>query len=328
MKGKENLVLAVDLGGTKIYSAVVDSNGKIIGAAKKRTKAELGFEAVVSRILDCLKEALDNAGVDLNAISAVGIGSPGPLDLKKGVIIETPNLGWKNAPLKQRIETALEKPVVVDNDGNVGLLGEYFFGAAHKAQHAVGLFVGTGIGGGIIIDGKLLHGFNENAAELGHMILDPEGPLCGCGRRGCLEAFSSRTAIERDIRAAAAEGVKTTLIDPAGNSEERIRSKKLAQAFKMRDPAAVQAIEKSARYLGYGIANLLNMLNPQVVVVGGGVVEALKDDYLDLVKKTAFENVFPVAARNVEIVRATLGDDSAVLGAAMLAFELTDLSAS
>lgn len=322
MLNDKKFVLGIDLGGTKIYAAVVDQAGKIIGAARKRTKSELGFEAVADRIVICAQEALTDAQKTINDIDAIGIGSPGPLDLKEGTIIETPNLGWKNAPLKAKVEKALEKPVAVDNDGNLGLLGEYAFGAGHQAEHMVGLFVGTGIGGGIIIDRKLLHGFNENAAELGHMIIDPEGPRCGCGRKGCLEAFASRLAIEREIRIAALHGVPTRIFDGKTDLNERIRSKRLAEAFHSGDQAVISAVRKSATYLGYGVANLLNMLNPQVVIIGGGVVEALGKSYIDMVKETALGNVFPIAARNVEIVAASLKDDSAVLGAAVLAWNL------
>ena len=144
-------------------------------------------------------------------VAAIGVGSPGPLDIKEGVIIETPNLKWKNAPLRAKLEDLLGKKVTVDNDCNVGILGEYAYGAGRGAQDMVGLFIGTGIGGGIIIEGKLLHGYNQNAGELGHMIIDPNGPKCGCGVNGHLEAFASRLAIEREIRVAELHGVKTNI---------------------------------------------------------------------------------------------------------------------
>jgi len=159
MSENDKYVIGVDIGGTKIYAAVVDANGAIIGSARKRTKAHLGFDAVVGRIEKCIRKAAESCDVDIDSqITAIGIGSPGPLDLKEGKIIETPNLKWVNAPLKSRLQELTNKPVVVDNDCNAGILGEYAFGAGHGAQDMVGLFIGTGIGGGIIIDGKLLHG--------------------------------------------------------------------------------------------------------------------------------------------------------------------------
>jgi glucokinase len=321
MSEREKYVIGIDLGGTKIYAAVVDHAGKIIASARKRTKSELGFDSVAARMVACAREAVSQAKMTFNDIAAIGIGSPGPLDLKQGTIIETPNLGWKNAPLKATIENALQKPAVVDNDGNVGILGEYAYGAGHHAEHMVGLFIGTGIGGGIIVDGKLLHGFNENAGELGHMILDPSGPKCGCGRNGCMEAFASRLAIEREIRIAALQGVPTKVFDNKIDINERIRSKRLADAFAADDAAVKIAVNKSATYIGYGVANLLNIFNPQVVIIGGGVVEALGQVYINLIKETAVRNVFPIAYRKVQIVAAALKDDSAVLGAAVLAWD-------
>ncbi len=320
----DKFAVGVDLGGTKIYSAVVDRNGKIYGTGRKKTKAENGFDATMDRMVACIKEAVQDAGIELSQVAAIGVGSPGPLDLKEGKIIETPNLKWKDAPIKARLESALQKPVKIDNDGNVGILGEYAYGAGHGAQHMVGLFIGTGIGGGIIIDGNLLHGFNENAGELGHMILDPNGPKCGCGNNGCLEAFASRLAIEREIRCAELNGIETHIFDAMEDKNERLRSKRIATAFANNDPATTIAVEKSARYVGFAVASLLNIFNPEVVVLGGGVVEAIGEPYVKLVRQVAEKNVFAVALRNVRIVAAELKDDSAVLGAAVLGWEVAD----
>jgi glucokinase len=321
MKAKKNeYVLGIDLGGTKIYAAVVDKKGRIISSARKKTKPEKGFKNTVNRIAKCATKAVKDAEIEMNDIQAVGVGSPGPLDLKEGKIIETPNMDWKDAPLKQDLSNLLERPVSIDNDGNVGVLGELAYGAGQGVKHLIGLFIGTGIGGGIIIDGKLLHGYNENAAELGHLILDPYGPKCGCGNNGCLEAFAGRLAIEREIKIAQLHGKETTIFDDL-KPNERLRSKRLAKAYKKNDPAAVEAIEKSAMYVGYGVASLLNALNPQMVVLGGGVVEAIGEPYIKIVKKYAEDHVFAIAKRNVRIVKAKLKDDSAVLGAARLAWD-------
>jgi glucokinase len=318
---KQDLVIGIDLGGTKIYAAVVDKKGRILGSARKRTKAEQGFDMTIQRMATCVELAVAEAGVGMDDIAAVGVGSPGPLDLKKGRIIETPNLKWKDAPLKADLKKRLQRPVAIDNDGNVGLLGEYAYGAGHGSQDMVGLFIGTGIGGGVIINGQLLHGFNENAAELGHMILNPDGPLCGCGNHGCLEAFASRLAIEREIRNAVAAGVPSRILEGLDNPEAMLRSKRLSEAYSANDQAAVQAIERSATYVGYGVASLLNIFNPEVVVIGGGVVEAIGKPYVEIVQRVAEQNVFKVALRNVRIVAAELKDDSAVLGAAELAWQ-------
>lgn len=318
---KQEYVVGIDLGGTKIYAAVVDKKGHILGSARKRTKAELGFDMTIQRMATCVELAVAEAGVNMADILAVGVGSPGPLDLKKGRIIETPNLKWQDAPLKADLKKRLQRPVAIDNDGNVGLLGEYAYGAGHGSQDMVGLFIGTGIGGGVIINGRLLHGFNENAAELGHMILNPDGPLCGCGNHGCLEAFASRLAIEREIRQAIDGGVASRIFDGLDQPGAMLRSKRLSEAYGANDAAVVQAIERSATYVGYGVASLLNIFNPEVVVIGGGVVEAIGQPYVDIVQRVASQNVFKIALRNVRIVAAELKDDSAVLGAAELAWQ-------
>ncbi len=327
MKGKEPVVIGIDLGGTKIYCAVVNSDGKILATARKKTKAAQGFENTVERIAKCAFEAIEKSGVDSKDVVAAGIGSPGPLDLKKGKIIETPNLKWTNVPIQSRLESLLKRPVRLDNDGNVGLLGEHAYGAGKGADHLVGLFIGTGIGGGIIVDGKLLHGFNENAGELGHMVLDPNGPRCGCGNKGCLEAFASRLAIEREIRIAALHGIETGILDGL-KDQERIRSKRISEAFDNEDPAVKMAVTRSAEYIGYGVVSLLNVFNPELVVLGGGVVEALGDTYVELVRKVVKKRVFKIALRNVRIEAARLKDDSAVLGAAKLAWDLYNTKTS
>jgi len=321
MKNNINYVVGVDLGGTKIYAAVIDKKGKIHGTSRIKTRAEEGFNAVIDRLFDCTMQAVNNSGITLAEIGAVGLGSPGPLDLKEGKIIETPNLGWKDAPLKARLEKTLNKPVKIDNDGNVGLLGEFAYGAGHGAKHMIGLFIGTGVGGGVIIDGKLLHGFNENAGELGHMILDPNGPQCGCGNNGCLEAFASRLAIEKQIRIAEINGVPTKVFKKMNKKSNKIRSGILAKSYFDKDPAVTAAIERSASYVGFATASLLNIFNPEVVVLGGGVVEALGGDYVKIVRKVAIENSFSIASRNVRIVAAELKDDSAILGASFLAWQ-------
>ena len=318
---QEEYVVGIDLGGTKIYAAVVNRNGKILATCRKKTKAELGFDKVVERIANCANSAIEKSHISKDLIKGIGIGSPGPLDLVNGKIIETPNLKWKDAPLKDKIEHLLNIPVKIDNDGNVGILGENSFGAGKNAKHMIGLFVGTGIGGGVIVDGKVLHGFNENAGELGHMIIDPNGPVCGCGNRGCLEAFASRLSIEREIRIAALHGEKTNIFDGMNDVNDRIRSKRLAEAFTNKDRAVTSAVQKSAKYIGLGVASLLNIFNPEVIVIGGGVVEAIGQPYVDLVIETAKLNVFAIALRNVRIVPAQLEDDSAVLGASVIAWD-------
>ena len=319
-----NYVVGVDLGATKIYAAVIDKQGNIINTARTKTKSELGFNSVVDRIFECTMEAVNNAGITLAQVGAIGLGSPGPLNLTEGKVIETPNLGWKDAPLKSRLEKTLKKPVKIDNDGNVGLLGEYAYGAGHGAQHMIGFFVGTGIGGGVIIDGKMLHGFNENAGELGHMIMDPHGPLCGCGNNGCLEAFASRTAIEKYIRIEKINGRVSSIFEKLRKKNETMRSSMLLECYQENDPVVTEAINRSSDYIGYASASMLNIFNPEVIVLGGGIVEAFGETYVKNVRNVAINNAFDIASKNVRIVPAELKDDSAILGASFLAWQALD----
>ena len=324
MSQKKKYVVGLDIGGTKIIAGVIDKNGKIYGTAKNKTLAHEGFDASMTRIIAVIQKAIENAGITLDQIDAIGVGSPGPLDIRQGIVIETPNLGWKNAPLKARIETAFGKPVKVDNDVNTGLLGESVFEAGKGVTDVIGLFVGTGLGGGIIVNGSLLHGFNQNAGELGHVVIKANGARCGCGYKGHLEAYVSKTAIERRIRKAIAKGKPCSLTEKLADHVGPVKSSWLAKAYDAGDPVVQKAIDRSARYLGYGLASFLNIFNPEMVILGGGVVEALQEKYVDHVIRVTQANVFPVAFQNVKIVPAALGDNSGLLGASVLAYQLLE----
>ena len=321
MTTQPSYVVGIDIGGTKIFSGVIDKNGKVYATAKTKTLASQGFEVSFKRITECVEMAIANANLTLDDIRAIGVGSPGPLDIKNGVVIETPNLKWKNIPLKARIQEAFGKPVKVDNDVNTGTYGELIFGAGKGVTDMIGLFVGTGLGGGVIIDGKLLHGFNQNAGELGHVIIQAEGERCECGVRGHLEAYVSKTGIEKKIQAEMKNGRETSIKKKLKGHDGPIKSSWLAKAYFKGDKVVMKAVNRSARYLGYAVASFLNVFNPEMVVLGGGVVESMGKEYIDQVIKVTRENVFPVAFKNVKIVPAALGDNSVILGASVLAFE-------
>ncbi|MBN1352713.1 ROK family protein [candidate division KSB1 bacterium] len=314
-------VVGLDIGGTKLLAGVLNKKGDIAATAKLPTKAATGFENGRKRIVEVIRSAVAAAGMTMEKISAIGVGSPGPLDLAKGTVIETPNLKWKNAPVRGVIEDAFGKPVKIDNDVNAGTLGEFTFGAGIGAQHVIGLFVGTGLGGGVIINGKLLHGFNQNAAEFGHVIINPKGPKCGCGVKGHLEAYVAKSGIERKLRKYIQRGKDTSLASILANGKQPLKSSVIAKAYKNNDKIVVKTINRSAEYLGYAVANFLNIFNPEIVILGGGLVEAFGDMYVTRVTKVATANVFPVALRNVQIAKAQLGDNAGILGASVLAFE-------
>ena len=322
MAVNDDYVVGVDMGGTKILAAVINAKGEIVQQAKRATKPKKGPEEVIERITRCIREAIDGAELKPSQIRAIGIGSPGPLDPETGVIIFAPNLGWSNVPLKAKLEANLSIPTFVDNDVNVGTLGEYAFGAGRGVKNLVGIFVGTGIGGGIILDGKLFHGVNKTAGEVGHMIVEVKGPRCGCGNFGCLEAVASRTAITRDLqKAILKKGKKSKLTELNGGNLDLIRSKAIARAVKQGDKPTIKVVQRAAKYLGISVASIVHFLNPEMVVLGGGVVEAMGDSLLDPIRHAAAEYALPTTMDGVQIVAATLGDNAGVIGASVLARE-------
>ena len=318
-------VIGVDMGGTKILSAVIDADGNILGTAKVPTKADKGASEVIDRIANSIRKAIDKSGVASESIQAVGIGAPGPLDPATGVVIFAPNLGWRDVPLKAELEARVGFPTFVDNDVNVGTLGEHVFGAGRGVQNVVGIFVGTGIGGGIILNGELFHGASKTAGEVGHIIVKAGGPRCGCGTRGCLEAIASRTAMTKQFRKAILKKGKKSVISKLTDGDlGAIRSGVLAKAIRLNDKLTLKIFKKVTKYLGIGIGSIVNFLNPEMIVLGGGVVEALDDTFLDDIRAAAKKYSLPNTLDGVQIVRAALGDNSGILGAAALARQRSD----
>ena len=317
-----DLLVGVDLGGTKILAAVISADGKILGQAKRKTKPETGVESVVERIVKTIDDAVSSAKLQRSDIRAVGIGAPGPIDADTGVVLMAPNLnGWDNVPLARLLKDPLGMPVFLDNDVNVGTLGEYVYGAGRGARDVIGVFVGTGIGGGLIIGGQLRSGARHAAGEIGHMIVMADGPYCGCGNRGCIEALASRTAIVQSLRMAVKSGRKTALADAlAGPGIEQVSSGALAQAWKNNDPLVVEVLSRVQFYLGLHLASLVNFLDPELIVLGGGVMEALGDDFLQPIRRVAYQHFTQRRdANQVKIVISQLGDNAGILGAAATA---------
>jgi glucokinase len=311
-------IVGVDIGGTKMMAAVFDANFQKIGMCRKKSRVKNGGDSEM-RVIKVIREAIENAGNP--SIAGIGVGSPGPLDPATGVIIDTPNLGWKNFPLAHLLQETFKAPVVVDNDVNVGTYGEWRCTALRSKKHVLGVFPGTGIGGGIIIDGKILHGFSGAAGEVGHITIMPDGPFCGCGKRGCLEALASRVAIAKEVAALAAREDAPYILQHCGTDINAIRSGVLARAIEAGDIMVEQVVRKAAWYIGIGVGNLINVLSPEVVVLGGGLVEALETIVLEEVKNAVEEHAMPFLRKNVTIKAAELGDDAVVMGAAQLIHE-------
>ena len=317
---KAEYVVGVDLGGTKIFAGIFDQSLECIGTAKVSTKPQRGVETVIERIERCIQDAVDEADLTMKQIAGVGIGAPGAVDFQTGNVIFAPNMeGWKDVPLKKELEKQLGVPVFVENDANIAVLGVHVAELKSKPRHVVGIFVGTGIGGGLIVNGEPYSGFNHTAGEIGHMVIDVNGPKCGCGNKGCFEAMASRTAIFQRIKAGIKEGEKTLLTEMLGDALEDLRSGDLRKAIRRGDKFVGKVIEQTAEYIGVGVANLVNILSPEVVVLGGGVIEALADEMLAIITKTAKEHAMPGTLKGVEIIASKLGDNAGITGAAVLA---------
>jgi glucokinase len=317
---KTDHVVGVDLGGTKILAGVFDHSLETIGTAKLSTKSQRGVDEVVDRIARCVRDAVDEADLNLKQVAGVGIGAPGAVDFGSGTVIFAPNMeGWKEVPLKKALEKQLGIPVYVENDCNISTLGVYVAELKSKPRHLVGIFVGTGIGGGLIINGELYSGVGHTAGEVGHMVLEVNGPKCGCGNKGCFEALASRTAIFQQIKAGIKDGQKTILTEMLGNDLADLRSGDLRKAIRRGDKFVDGIVESASEYIGIAVANLVNLLNPEVVVLGGGVLEALADEMMSVIVETASDYAMPGSMKGVEILASKLGDSAGITGGAVLA---------
>ncbi len=326
MSKQKAYALGIDLGGTKTLAAVVDiTTGEVIASERKRTRAEKGQEYVSQRVIDLSTAAINDAKLPADAsIVAVGVGAAGQIDRKAGVVLDAPNLGVKNMPLGDILRKQFGKPVAVGNDVEVAALGEYLHGAGRGYNNFVVLFVGTGIGSGIVQNGRLYTGLTGTAGEVGHIIVHADGRLCGCGCRGCLEAYASRTAMTKLIMAEIHHGRESVLAEEAARQlkegETIIRSGLLAQALNQGDALVNEVVTGAADYLGYGLASVMNFYNPECIILGGGVIEAI-DLLFERAVYRARVTALAAPARKTKLLRARLGDFSGVVGAACLGAE-------
>jgi glucokinase len=316
---KGDYFAGVDLGGTKILAGIFDAQLTCLGRNKMSTKPERSAEEVIERIARCVRDAVDECDLDFKQLRGVGVGAPGAIDVASGRVIFAPNLQWQDVPLKKTLEKELGVPVLIENDANSAMLGVFETELQAKPRHVIGIFIGTGIGGGIILDGKLYSGFNGTAGEIGHMVIEVGGPKCNCGNRGCFEALASRTAIFRKIHAAVKNGQKTLLTDMLGPELNDLRSGDLRKAIRKGDGFVEKVIEEAAEYTGIAVANLINVFNPQTVVLGGGMIDALGDEMMAIIVETAEDYTLNGTSKNIEIVASKAGDDAGIIGAAVLA---------
>jgi glucokinase len=308
-------VVGIDLGGTKILSVCLDASLEVVGRDYRETGASDGPEAVIERMT-----ASARAAAGARAIAAAGVSTPGPVDLVRGIVTAPPNLpGWRDVPLADLISRNLGVPAWIENDANAAALAEHRLGAGRGSQHVILVTIGTGIGGGLILDGRLYHGASGGAGEIGHMLVEPGGRLCGCGVRGHLEAMASGSALDaaaRDIAASEPEGlVAVTARRENSQPDARI----LDDAAAAGDASARAAVERAGHYLGIGLTNLVNVFNPQVIVVGGSVRKSTL--YLQTAIAVMQHDAFAQHSADVRVVAAALDGDEAAIGAALLALD-------
>jgi glucokinase len=321
MPKRDLVTLGIDLGGTKILTSIINPQGEILSRDHSITPAAKGPEGVIEAILASAKRAFEEASVAIDTVTAVGVGAPGPSDPEAGILFTSPNLpGWKDVPLRDILQEKLKKKVFLINDGSAAALGEYYFGAAKGVNHFIYVTISTGIGGGIVIDGKILNGFKGMAGEIGHMTISDEGPPCHCGNQGCWEALASGTALAKAAKKEIELGADTTILSFADGKIESVTALAVQSAAEKGDSLANQLILKTAYYFGVGLANLINLFNPEMIVIGGGLSN-MGDRLLKPAYEVAEKRAFNPAYRLVRFVRAALGRNSGVLGAAAHAYQ-------
>ncbi len=311
-------IVGVDIGGTNINVGVVPfEGGNPLAFRTEATEARRGAKFVVDRVAKMIEESIDDVMKEENctreAFAGVGIGSPGPLDRKTGTVINTPNLGWRNFPLRDLIQNIVRLPATLDNDANAATYGEWWLGAGRNVNTLVGVTLGTGIGGGVVLDGELYHGASDAAAEIGHMTINSTGRKCKCGNYGCLEAYASGPAIAARAIEGLEAGEKSVLTDMVADPE-KITSETVFEAVVKGDPYATEVVHDTAKFLGAGIANIINVLNPEIVVISGGVTRAGDQLFIPL-RAEVRKRSFRVSEQACRIVPAELTGTAGVIGA-------------
>jgi glucokinase len=302
-----------------VVGTVAEDGSALHGVRADWTRPEEGADAVIARMARLVEESIAEtgrvAGISRDRIAGVGIGSPGPLDREAGMVLVTPNLGWKNLPLRQLVSAATGLPATLDNDANCAIYGEWWVGAAKGSRYLVGITIGTGIGGGIVLDGKIYHGAGDAAGEIGHMTIDSTGRRCKCGNYGCLEAYASGPAIAARAVEGVEAGADTKLPDYVGGDLAKITAQTVYEAAHDNDDFALEVVRDTAKFLGAGVANLINIFNPDTFVIAGGVTLAGDKLFLPL-KAEVKRRAFKPAWERCKIVPAELPGTAGVYGAA------------
>lgn len=321
---EKNYVISIDMGGTKILGAALNTRDGIIARVKKPTEINSRSRVYVNHLVEVVNDVMVAARLKPNQVKAVCLGIPGSLNPYTGVIADAPNLGLKNFNIKQKLEKLVAYPILIENDVNLGALGIKHFGLGKDAKHLLVVFIGTGIGGALIFDGKIFRGANYAAGEIGHINIDKKGPLCGCGKRGCFESIASRGAIVRAIKKDIAQNKKSILTKIVAPGKQ-IKSRALAEAVKQQDKLVISHLTKACETIGLVLANTTNLLNFELIVLGGGLIEALDGFMMPVIRRSFQKSVLKDSAKGIKIFPAKLGDDAALYGGIVLAEEFLNI---
>lgn len=314
----EKYSIGIDFGGTKVLAGVVEmSSGRIVSTSKKKTRNPNDMNDVNKRLTTVVDDALVEANLTSKDIVGIGIGAAGMVNRERGVLLTAVNMGLNEIPLTEPLSQHYGVPSKLGNDVEVATIGEMRFGAGKGCDNFVCIFVGTGIGSGIVIDGKIFKGATGTAGEIGHTILYPNGRLCGCGAYGCLEAYASRSAVAKLVANEIERGQDSVIQDRIDPTKGILRSKAISQALEAGDPLVTRAVTDAARFMGLGLVSVINFLNPKRIILGGGLIEA-SEMYFKIAAEEAASKCIKVARKKLDIVKAGLGDNSGIVGAAML----------
>jgi len=310
----KDCAIGIDVGGTNIAGGIVDPDGQVIAHNKVKTQPKKGVDHSLEQLRSCIRDLLD--GPEGGRACAIGMGIAATIDYQNNLLTLAPNIGWRDLPLPKMFTEEFGLPTFMDNDVNVGTLGEFAHGAGKGCRDVVGIFLGTGIGGGVIINGRLHRGMNGTAGEIGHMVLRKKSAPCCCGFEGCFEGLASRTAVVHTILAEKEKGTKT-IIEPKKSG--RVTSTMLRKAVEAGDALTIKVMEDAAEYVGLACISIVHLLCPEKVILGGGLMDVMPDFFVETANRITQERQLGHAARGVEIVRGTLGDDAGVVGGAALA---------
>lgn len=313
----KNYSVGIDLGGTKILIALVNKQtGEVICHIKKKTKKQKGSDNIIKKMIEGIEELFKESKVNIDDVSSIGVGAAGQIDRENGIIIGAPNLDCFDLNIKNCLADRFNLPVFVGNDVEIAAIGEMKFGAGRGCNDFVCIFVGTGVGSSIVKDGKIIYGATGTAGEIGHIIVDLNGRQCACGAHGCLEAYASRSAIETRIEGALKKGRKSCIQDYL-EPGKTITSSMIQKSIEREDELVIQCVTEASEYLSGGIASIINFINPKLIILGGGLIEAVDYFYQKTIKKARAKSL-PVPASKIEFKKAALGDYSGVIGAAFL----------